>query len=145
MLRFILSALLPLSLSSFAFCQQINATKLGSPVSLYNEGGVSISSQLVECFNVQRNEKMNYKLLTVSNQNGSPVSLKIREDMFYDGQCRTCENEEYTFVFELNANETKAGSCYSDGNPYLAVFESMKDGYIKETLSDFKINVVRLH
>lgn len=145
MLRFILSAILPLSLSSFVFGQQINATKIGSPVSLYNENGVSVSAQLVECFNVQRNEKMNYKLLTITNQNQVPVSLKIREDMFYDGQCRTCENEEYTFLMELNANESKTGSCYSDGNPYLSVFESMKDGYIKEVLSDFKINVVRLH
>jgi hypothetical protein len=91
---------------------------------------------------------MTYKILSVTNSNANPAALKVREDMYYDtdgGNCRTCDNPEYTFTFNLEAGETKAGNCYSDSNPALAVFVSMKEGYIKEVLSDFKMNVIRLH
>jgi hypothetical protein len=132
------------SVSSAAFCQKITATAIGQPEVLYNENGVTISAQLTECKNESRGEIMNFKLLTVANTNAVAAAIKVREDMYYDGVCRTCENDEYTFTFNLEAGESKTGNCYSDSNPALAVFTSMQDGYIKEVLSDFKMNVVRL-
>jgi hypothetical protein len=126
------------------FSQKIIATPVGSPEVLYNENGVTISAQMTECNNVERNEIMTYKILTLTNSNAAPASIKMRQDSYYNDKCYTCENEEYTHTFNLEANEAKAGTCYGDTNPLLAVFYSMKDGYIKEVLSDFKINVVRL-
>ena len=135
-------------LTFFGFTQKINATTIGTPEIIYNENGVKIISQLTECKNESRGEIMNFKILSIVNSNANPAALKIREDMYYDtdgGNCRTCENPEYTFTFNLEAGETKAGNCYGDSNPALAVFVSMKDGYIKEVLSDLKMNIVRLH
>lgn len=138
-------------LATISFCsfgQKILSTPIGSPEILYSENGVSISAQLTECNNESRNELMTLKILSITNSNAAPAALKIREDMYYDldgGNCRTCENPEYTFTFNLEAGETKAGNCYGDSNPALAVFVSMKDGYIKEVLSDLKMNIVRLH
>ncbi|MFM7595207.1 MAG: hypothetical protein ACKO4Y_03415 [Flavobacteriales bacterium] len=138
-------------LAAISFCsfgQKILSTPIGSPEILFSENGVSISAQLTECNNESRNELMTYKILSITNSNAAPAALKIREDMYYDldgGNCRTCENPEYTFTFNLEAGETKAGNCYSDSHPALAVFVSMKDGYIKEVLSDLKMNIVRLH
>ena len=131
-----------------SFGQKITATSIGNPEVLYKENGVSITAQLTQCKNEERNEIMNFKLLTITNSNAAAATLKVREDMYYDtdgGNCRTCDNPEYTFTFNLEAGETKAGNCYSDSNPALQVFTSMKDGYIKEVLSDFKMNVVRLN
>ncbi len=136
------------TVSMTAFSQKIISTPIGNPEILYNENGVSISSQLTECNNESRNESMTFKLLSITNSNANPAALKIREDMYYDtdgGNCRTCENPEYTFTFNLEQGETKAGNCYSDSNPALSIFVSMKDGYIKDVLSDFKMNVVRLN
>ena len=130
------------------FGQIIQSKPVGAPEVLYNENGVTISSQLTECKNESRGEIMYYKILTLSNSNLVPAALKVREDMYYDtdgGNCRTCDNPEYTFTFNLAAGETKSGTCYSDSNPALAVFSSMKDGYIKEVLSDLKMNIVRLN
>jgi hypothetical protein len=135
-------------ISFTSFGQKITSTAVGTPEMLYNENGVSISAQLTECKNESRNEIMTYKILSVTNSNANPAALKVREDMYYDtdgGNCRTCDNPEYTFTFNLEAGETKAGNCYSDSNPALAVFVSMKEGYYKEVLSDFKMNVIRLH
>jgi len=135
-------------LTFFGFTQKINATTIGTPEIIYNENGVKITSQLTECNNESRGEIMNFKILSIVNSNATPAALKIREDMYYDtdgGNCRTCENPEYTFTFNLEAGETKAGNCYGDSNPALSVFVSMKDGYIKEVLTDLKMNIVRLH
>ena len=144
MSRFALFSLLTFACSAF-FGQKITATAIGTPEILYSENGVSISSQLTECNHEDRKEIMTFKILSIVNTTNEAVSLKVREDMYYDGQCRTCENDEYTFTFNLEANEKKSGTCYSDSNPALAVFQSMKDGYIKEVLSDLKLNIVRLH
>jgi len=147
MLRISLIGLLAI-ISFTSFAQKIISTPMGTPEILYNENGVSISAQLTECNNESRNEIMTFKILSITNSNANPAALKIREDMYYDtdgGNCRTCENPEYTFTFNLEAGETKAGNCYGDTNPALAVFVSMKDGYIKEVLTDLKMNIVRLH
>jgi hypothetical protein len=147
MTRFTLLVFL-LAIASISFGQKITATSIGNPEVLYKENGVSITAQLTECKNEERNEIMHFKILTMTNSNTAPAALKVREDMYYDtdnGQCRTCDNPEYTFNFNLEAGEVKSGNCYSDSNPALAVFVSMKDGHYKEVLSDFKMNVVRLH
>lgn len=136
------------SLSLFVvtgFSQKMIATPVGSPEVLYNENGVSISAQMTECNNVDRNEIMTYKILTLTNSNAAPATIKMRQDSYYNDKCYTCENDEYTFTFSLNANESKYGSCYGDSNPALSVFYSMKDGYIKEVLTDLKMNIVRLN
>jgi len=125
------------------FAQNMVSTPVGTPEVLYSENGVTITAQMTECNNKDRNEIMNYKLLTITNNNASAAGLKVREDMFYDNKCYTCENEEYTFTFNLEANESKFGTC--DANPALQVFYSMKDGYIKEVLTDLKLNIVRLY
>lgn len=128
-----------------AFAQNMIATPLGSPEVLYNENGVSLTSQMTTCNNTDRGETTTYKLLTLTNNTAAPATLKVRMDSYYDGKCYTCENDEYTFTFKLEANETKTGSCITTLNPALCVFHSMKDGYIKEVLSDLKLNIVRLN
>jgi hypothetical protein len=127
------------------FSQKLIATPLGAPEVLYNVNGVTISAQMTECNNMERNEIMTYKILTLTNSNAVPATLKMRQDSYYNDKCYTCENDEYTFTFNLNANESKYGSCYGDANPALSVFHSMKDGYIKEVLTDLKMNIVRLN
>ncbi|HBW86898.1 MAG TPA: hypothetical protein DEF82_09210 [Crocinitomicaceae bacterium] len=129
--------------STSIFAQNIKSTPIGTPEILYNENGVTISSQMTECYNKDRKETMNFKLLSIVNNSTTPATLKVRCDSYYDGKCYTCENDEYTFTFNIAVNETKSGTC--DSNPSLQVFYSMKDGYIKEVLTDFKMNVVRLH
>ena len=136
------------SISLTSLGQKMTSTAVGSPEVLYSENGVSITSQLTTCTNEERHETMTFKLLSITNSNGVAASLKVREDMYYDldgGNCRTCDNPEYTFTFNLEAGETKVGNCYGDSNPALAVFVSMKDGYIKEVLTDLKMNIVRLN
>lgn len=136
------------SISLTSFGQKMTSTAVGSPEVLYSENGVSITAQLTTCTNEDRHETMTFKLLSITNSNAVAASLKVREDMYYDldnGNCRTCDNPEYTFTFNLEAGETKAGNCYGDSNPALSVFVSMKDGYIKEVLSDLKMNIVRLN
>lgn len=136
------------SFSLFAvtgFSQKMISTPVGTPEVLYNENGVTISAQMTECNNVDRNEIMTYKILTLTNSNAAPATIKMRQDSYYNDKCYTCENDEYTFTFSLNANESKYGSCYGDANPALSVFHSMKDGYIKEVLTDLKMNIVRLN
>jgi hypothetical protein len=129
--------------SASVFAQHIKSTPIGAPETLYNENGVTISAQMTECHNKDRNEIMNFKLLTITNNSSTAAALKVRWDSYYNDKCYTCENDEYTFTFNLEANESKSGTC--DANPSLQVFYSMKDGYIKEVLSDLKLNVVRLH
>ena len=143
-MKIVFSIAVLLVLSFPTFSQKVISKNIGTAEILYQENGVTITSQLTECNNTERGEIMQFKLLAISNSNNAPVALKVREDMFYDNKCYTCENEEYTHTFNLEANEAKVGTCYGDTNPLLAVFHSMKDGYIKEVLSDFKINVVRL-
>lgn len=143
-MKIVFSIAVLLVLSFPTFSQKVISKNIGTAEILYQENGVTITSQLTECNNTERGEIMQFKLLTISNSNNAPVALKVREDMFYDNKCYTCENDEYTHTFNLEANESKAGSCYGESNPLLAVFHSMKDGYIKEVLSDFKMNVVRL-
>ncbi|NBN99395.1 MAG: hypothetical protein EBV19_09200 [Flavobacteriia bacterium] len=127
------------------FSQKMISTPVGSPEVLYDENGVTISAQMTECNNTDRNEIMTYKILTLMNTNAVPATIKMRQDSYYDNKCYTCENDEYTFTFELAANESKSGGCYGDANPRLSVFHSMKDGYIKEVLTDLKMNIVRLN
>ena len=139
---FFIAVLLVLSFPTFS--QKVISKNIGTAEILYQENGVTITSQLTECNNTERGEIMQFKLLAISNSNNAAVALKVRQDMFYDNKCYTCENEEYTHTFNLEANESKSGTCFGEANPLLAVFHSMKDGYIKEVLSDFKMNVVRL-
>lgn len=134
-----------ISASTLTFGQKITSTSLGSPEVIYQENGVTISSKLVECNNSSRNEIMNFKMLSIQNANNTPVSIKVKHEFYYDGECRTCPNDEYNFTYTLDANETKESNCYQDINPRLAVFSSMKDGYIKEKLTDIKLIVVRLN
>lgn len=142
----VLFSLVSLSLLAVAgFSQNMIATPMGSSEVLYNENGVTISAQMTECNNTERNEIMTYKILTLTNSNAVPATIKMRQDAYYDHKCYTCENDEYTFTFELAANETKTGGCYGDSNPRLSVFHSMKDGYYKEVLTDLKMNIVRLN
>lgn len=142
----VLFSLVSLSLLAVAgFSQNMIATPMGSSEVLYNENGVTISAQMTECNNTERNEIMTYKILTLTNSNAVPATIKMRQDAYYDHKCYTCENDEYTFTFELAANETKTGGCYGDANPRLSVFHSMKDGYYKEVLTDLKMNIVRLN
>lgn len=143
-MKIVFSTAVVLILSFPAFSQKVISKNIGTAETLYQENGVSITAQLTECNNTERGEIMQFKLLTISNSNNAAVALKVREDMFYDNKCYTCENEEYTHTFNLEANESKSGTCFGEANPLLAVFHSMKDGYIKEVLSDFKMNVVRL-
>lgn len=144
MIRFF-SFAIGLTFCSIAFGQKITSTNVGNPKVLYNEGGVVISSQLVTCNDASRHEIMNFELLSIQNSNDSPVAIKMKEDIYYDGACRTCDNYEYNFTLNLEAKELKSGSCNRDGHPALSIFSSMNDGYIKEKLTDTKLQVVRLH
>jgi predicted DCC family thiol-disulfide oxidoreductase YuxK len=51
--------------------------------------------------------------LIVENQNNTPVNLKIKHQLYYDGNCVTCDNEEYNFKYQLDAKE-KVGKSEID-------------------------------
>ncbi|MBM3164181.1 MAG: hypothetical protein FJZ80_01860 [Bacteroidetes bacterium] len=144
-MKIIHSLFLIIFLSVNGFAQKMIATPIGQPQIVYSENGIIVSSQLTECQNLDRDEKMTYNILTLTNNNNVPATLKMRQDSYYNDKCYTCENDEYTFTFNLGASESKQGSCYGDTNPALSVFHSMKDGYYKEVLTDLKMNIVRLN
>lgn len=127
------------------FSQKITTTVIGDPELIFQENGVTISSQLVECNNMTRKEIMNFKMITIQNTNETAVSLKIKQDIYYDGECRTCNNDEYNVTYILDAKDKITGNCYQDTNPTLSVFSSMKDGYQKSKLTDLKLQIVRLN
>lgn len=144
MLRFVSFFLLMLASSSF-FSQKVVATVIGEPELIFQENGITISSKLVECNNLTKKEVMNFKMICIQNTNESQASVKIKHNIYYDGECRTCNNDEYNVTYIVDAKTILEGTCMQDTNPTLSIFSSMKDGYIKEKLSDVQLQIVRLN
>ena len=144
MFKLLLFCVTIISLNFSLSAQKSIATNVSAPKVIYNEGGVKISTKEVNCINKLKNESINNLVLIVENQNNTPVNLKIKHQLYYDGNCVTCDNEEYNFKYQLDAKEKVEGACDAASNPEFVIFHHMNHGYIEQVLTDAQFQVVQL-
>jgi len=67
-------------------------------------------------------------LLRVENKTGQSVELKWHSNLYYDGECKTCDYEyEHISVFNLTANQIVEGDCSLYSDRYLKFFVRFND------------------
>ena len=144
MFKLILFCVAIITLNFSLSAQKSISTNVSTPKVIYNEGGVIISTKEVNCINKSKNESINNLVLIIENQNDKPVNLKIKHQLYYDGQCVTCDNEEYNFKYQIDAKGKAEGACDAGANPEFVIFHHMNNGHIKQILTDTQFQVVQL-
>jgi hypothetical protein len=126
-----------------AFSQKLITTVISPAKVIYNEAGVKISTKEVNCFDEKRNENMVYQMLILENETSAIINLKVKQELYYDNVCVTCPNDEYDFKYQLDPKEILEGTCDASNVPSLKIWDHQTNGFYKEVLTDFKLQVVR--
>ncbi|MEN9304028.1 MAG: hypothetical protein RL264_2457 [Bacteroidota bacterium] len=108
----------------------------------FSYDGIKISTKTEKCTDPNsRDNGYVYEVFTVTNTTNSPKVITYHIDAYYDGNCRTCENNEYTYSVSLKPNETIVGTV-KDKRKGLAIFSQDDTGMITDKMSDLKLSFV---
>lgn len=97
-------------------------------INFIQQEGINVSSTTSDC-----TMKMGYdtqrKVLSFENTNNYPVILSWDLHLWYDGSCKTCNDEsgEYSFTLQLDANSQVSGSCDLNAGAKLQLFSKYID------------------
>ncbi|MFO8054915.1 MAG: hypothetical protein R6U19_07130 [Bacteroidales bacterium] len=122
--------------------------------SLYKEAdGVEIYQKSTNCHDPSEGYHRRHVLLKFVNTTDQDVEVSWFTELWYNGECNTChepESPEYYFSVELQAGETKEGTCDIDEGKTLKIFETTinEDGERPQKdiakLTDFSLNNIQV-
>ena len=106
-------------------------------------GVIQIRTTTLKCTDANdRKFGLEYEILHVKNTSNSPKVVTYHIEAYYDGNCMTCTNEEYTFTLKLQPNEEINGSFSDSPRKGTYVFKKDHNGHMKDELSDLKFSNV---
>lgn len=81
----------------------------------------------MHCESLENGTSKEYLILSVENENVQAIELSFKKEIWYDGNCLSCNSEstEYVFTGQLAPLETSKGGC--DINNGLRIFSKMND------------------
>lgn len=114
-------ALLLMSSPFFAFAQENAEPTLERAeewTELTSENGIIVEYKHTDCSDEKNGIFKENVLLRFTNENEEAISAEWKHELWYDGNCRTCEegDGEYQHQLELEAGEVREGDC-SQGTP----------------------------
>lgn len=78
---------------------------------------VDIFTTKAECVYAEAGVTMEYENVKFVNKTSAPVTLTYHAKYYYNGECRTCSNDEYKVSIKIPANGSIVASCQG-GNEY---------------------------
>tara|TARA_R110001592_G_scaffold307299_3_gene581020 strand:+ start:39876 stop:40352 length:477 start_codon:yes stop_codon:yes gene_type:complete len=135
----ILLSLIGIGLSLCVMAQEENKWEL-----LQQQDGVKFYWTLSNCDLPSDGQYANYYLIKIENTNDSEIKVRWKNEIFYNGQCRNC-NENYLPQFQtIKANSELVGDCSPYTNQYLRVFHSWNNKPNKDKLTGFRISNITI-
>lgn len=113
----ITAALLSFNLASFAQNSQ--------QWSLYQDlEDVKIEQKISQCQYQGSDDASEYTFLKLTNKTQSELFVTFKIEIFYNGSCTTCSNDEYLFTFHLMPGQSMEPDCSfkNDENGHLAIY-----------------------
>ncbi len=91
---------------------------------LTSEKGVTVEYKHSDCSSEKNGIQKESVLLRIENRNEEAVSVEWDQELWYDGDCRTCEveNDEHHHRIELDEGEVREGDCSNASPQYLQIF-----------------------
>lgn len=86
--------------------------------------GVTVQYKHADCSSEKNGVYKENVLLRFSNENEEAVSLEWDHEIWYDGNCRTCDvgDEEYHHQLELEGGEVQEGDCEAGTSQKFQIF-----------------------
>jgi len=89
---------------------------------IQTSNGVEIYAKDVVCNPAGNNIQAEMIILKAVNKTGNSKSISWQYEIAYDGECKTCNNDEYLITFQLDGYKTITGECHSvAGKPNLYI------------------------
>lgn len=107
--------------------------------------GVTVNAEWTRCESVENGTSKEYVILSLANQNGHPIKLSFKKEIWYNGICLSCNSEslEYVFATQLDAQGAMKGSC--EVNNGLRIFAKMTDLKNVRQLSHYELKQISVH
>ncbi len=143
--RLFISLLLMLFIFSHSMAQQ--ATEEWT---LHKEvSGIQVYAQTVDCIIESEGFYQEHVLLRFVNTTPMPQRISWQLEAWYsgpgyEGDCVTCDNDEYRFSLYLDAGETVTGSCDLHSPPNLKIFSKFLNYDTEVGLTDYNIAVIEV-
>lgn len=102
---------------------------------------IKIEKKVSQCTYEGTDVTLEYIFLKMSNKTGNELTVSFHLDSYYNGQCRTCDNAEFNFVFKIPANASIEPVCqFKNEFDKLAVFVKNVNRPNYSTFDKFEIN-----
>ncbi len=143
--RLFISLLLMLFIFSHSMAQQ--ATEEWT---LHKEvSGIQVYAQTVDCIIESEGFYQEHVLLRFVNTTPMPQRISWQLEAWYsgpgyEGNCVTCDKDEYRFSLDLDAGETVTGSCDLHSPPKLKIFSKFLNYETEVGLTDYNIAVIEV-
>ncbi len=144
----------PLIIISFIIIQLIISHSMAQQATeewtLHKEvSGIQVYAQTVDCIIESEGFYQEHVLLRFVNTTPMPQRISWQLEAWYsgpgyEGDCVTCDNDEYRFSLYLDAGETVTGSCDLHSPPNLKIFSKFLNYDTEVGLTDYNIAVIEV-
>ncbi len=111
---------------------------------LFSNEAAAIKSTTIDCVNKANGTAKQYLALEVQNNSDSPISVSFKKELWYDGNCISCNSngQEFSVVKELEPNQTLVADCESDKS--LKIFVKMLEIKGVRQLTHFELKDIEI-
>jgi hypothetical protein len=113
-----------------------------NPIQKYTQDGIIFTAKLEKCNNPSVGMEKDYVLLTLENNNSKEVEISLHQDLYFDGECKTCSSDEYHLKYAVPAKEQISGSCESHSSKGLKLFYGSP--WVSEVLTKFEFTNIKI-
>ncbi|MEN9700163.1 MAG: hypothetical protein RLZZ301_1361 [Bacteroidota bacterium] len=110
-----------------------------------SKNGVTIDTKPLHCNVPSEGYEADLIQLAVVNTTNEVKTITYSFQLYYDGQCATCDQPEYVYTQVLQPKEKLEGVCLDRTNLGLTIFDHMPANLTKTQLTDFNIIHVSVH
>ena len=108
----------------------------------HTQNGVVLTAKLEKCNNPSIGMEKDYVLLTLNNNNLNEVKISLHQDLYFDGECKTCSSDEYNRKYTIPGKGQISGSCYSQSSEGLKLFYGSP--WVSEVLTKFELTNIKI-
>ncbi len=115
---------------------------------LMEKNGVQVYYVYEECHDITNGIHQENAVLKFVNTTNKKLTIDWDLKIWYNGKCVNCDknDKEHHFAIQLNAGETKKGSCETRyKNRELVIFSKFLNMKNKSTLSKFELHNVKVN
>ena len=113
-----------------------------NPTQIYEQNGIRIVAQLENSNNPAVGMEKDYIYFNFENTNPYAVEMSFEQHLYFNEVCKTCDQQEYTIVFTLNANEILSSSCQDLTSDSFKIFYGSP--WVNERLTKFVLKNINV-